>query len=121
MADEAVRDPLETAPPALTERLRTVTLSNGKTVAIEKWSWRKLWEMCRVAGDPDKIPFIARESVRPEDRDMVDALPMEDVLEIAAVSVDLNMSAHKAKNLLALARGWGHLTRDQQEPGNGTP
>lgn len=113
-------DPLSTAPPALTERQRTVTLSDGKTVIVEKWGWRKLWELARCTGDPDKIPHIARESVRAEDREMVDALPMEDQLAIAAAAADLNLKGETGPNLLTLARAWGRLSQGLKEE-DGTP
>lgn len=121
MADERVRDPLESPPPALLERQKTLTLSSGKSVVIERWGWRKLWEMARLTGDPDQIPFIARESLREVDRQEFDALPMEDVLAIAAAAVDMNMTAHTGPNLLTLAKAWGRLSQGQPEAAAPTP
>lgn len=122
MADDAARDPLATPPAALLERQKTLTLTSGKTVVIERWSFRKLWELARCTGDPDKIPFIARESLREDDRQQFDALPMEDVLAVAAAAVDMNMTAQTGPNLLTLAKAWGRLRQGTEEaPAESTP
>lgn len=124
MADEKVRDPLETPPPALVERVKTIVLQSGKTVILEKWSWSKLWDLTGFAGNPEKIPAIAVESVRTEDRAAVEAMSMEDQLEVATAAVEWNMPGNTGKNLIALANAWRRLTREGEKteaPAAATP
>ena len=112
-------DPLEKAPPAVVDGQITVTLSSGKAVIVQRWNLRKKWQFCKLYGDPDSIPIIAKESVRPEDREMVEALPESDQLEIAARAAEFSMTERDAKNLLGIARAWGHLS-DPKASENGS-
>jgi hypothetical protein len=97
-------------PPAIEARQRLVTLENGKQVVVQKWSLSKLKALVLAAGDFEKLPFVAVESVRPEDRELVEKASVEDVLAVAAAGVELNITPEVAKNVQALVRSWGLLS-----------
>ena len=101
---------MSSVPAALGSRQRTITLANGQTVVVEKWGWAKLQELFKLCGSLENVPKIAEQSVRPEDREKLKDATDADLLEIAAVSTELNMSGQVAKNVGTLAKAWAQLS-----------
>jgi hypothetical protein len=98
--------PLGEMPEALKSknRSRTVTLADGSTVTVEKWSWLKFQDCFLLVGDPAKARELAIKSVSEADRARVEAMDPEDLMAIAAAAGELNVTPGLLKNAQSLLR-----------------
>lgn len=106
-------DAMGKIPDALKGRVRDITLSDGSTVRLVKWSLLKFIELADLIMNPKEWGRIAEESVRPEDRERVKDLPAEDMIAIAAAAKEMNLSGDALKNvasLLETAKAYGEAT-----------
>jgi hypothetical protein len=110
----AESDALGKVPAALKNRVRDVTLSDGTVVRLVKWSLLKFIDLVDLIGNPKEWERLARESVRPEDRESLKDLPAEDILEIVTAARDMNLTETALKNvgsLLGTARAYGEAMK----------
>lgn len=89
-------------PEALKRRQRLVTLSDGSTVVVHKWSDQKNVELLPMVGLLPHVPTLAEQSVAEADRERVRAMDFGDKLAISTAASALNVGPAVLKNLAAL-------------------
>ncbi len=91
-------------PEALAKRRREVTLSDGSTIFVEKWSNEKFAALLPFQASMDKIPMIAEQSVAEADREKVRALDLGDQMAITNAAFELNITESVLKNFPAFMK-----------------
>ncbi len=111
MGDEkaAAAGDLSKIPDAFLNQSKEVTLSDGSTVKVWKWSWLKFQVLSQKVGALGAQFDLAVQSVKPEDRERVGGLEPGDILEIATAAADFNMTPAVMRNFPKLVRASGEI------------
>ena len=93
----AAADPMLKTPEALQTGVN-VTLEDGSTMRVLRWSWAKFKDMIVLVGNVHEALKVAEMSVAEEDRERVRKASPGDVLEIAAEAARINLTPKVMRN-----------------------
>lgn len=93
----AAADPMLKTPDALQSGVN-VTLGDGSTIRVLKWSWAKFKDMIVLVGNVKEALQVAEMSVAEEDRERVRNANPEDIMEIAAEAARINVTPKVMRN-----------------------
>lgn len=102
MEGETAAAGLGTEPEAHKKRQDVVTLADGSTIVVHKWSGPKYMEFLPKVGFLPHVPLLAEQSVVEADRERVRAMDFDDQLAISVRASALNVTPAMLKNLDAL-------------------
>lgn len=117
----AEAETLGTAPEALDKRQRIVTLADGSTIVVHKWSNQKSPELLPLVGLLVHVPTLAEQSVSEADREKVRGLDFDDQLQISTAASELNATPRILKNLRTLLdqrKGLEEALTRKKDPSN---
>src|SRR4051812_19706929 len=104
MGEEAAAGDLGKIPEAFLNQSKDVTLSDGSTIKVWKWSWLKFQALSQKVGTLSEQLEIATQSVKAEDREKVAGMEPGDIMEIAQAATDLNMTPAVMRNFPRLVK-----------------
>lgn len=112
---------LSKSPEAISKRQAIVTLSDGSTIVVHKWSHLKQGELLPMVGLLPMVPTLAEQSVAEADRARVRDLDYDDLLSISTAATALNVTERTLKNLQTLLdqrKGLEEALKSSKSPSN---